>query len=265
MPELPEVHTFQQYFNEAALGVSIKKVVVHDDKIIRNVDGPQFCRWLKGKTFTHSERRGKYLFAGLDTGQYVLLHFGMTGDLKYYQDQEEAPRHERFVIHFADGYKLGFDCPRKFARIVTIENLDEYIATTKLGEDALKISQENFLALMGKRKTTIKGFLLNQKLLAGVGNLYADEILYQTKIHPASQVVALKPKQRKSIYNAMQRILQKAVDHTAHYKAYPDDWFFQWRVEGQKAPIGKSIVSIDKIAGRTTYFFSGYQKLYEAK
>ncbi len=265
MPELPEVHTFQQYFNEAALGVPISKVIVHDDKIIRNASGSQFSMWLKGKTFTHSERRGKYLFAGLDTGQYVLLHFGMTGDLKYYRDSEDSPRHERFVIVFEDGFKLGFDCPRKFARIVTIENLDEYISATKLGEDALKISEEHFLALMGHRRTTIKGFLLNQKLLAGVGNLYADEILYQTKIHPASQVLALKPKQRKNIYEAMRSILQKAVDHTAHYKAYPDDWFFQWRVEGQKAPKGKGTVSIEKIAGRTTYFFAGYQKLYQAK
>lgn len=265
MPELPEVHTFQQYFNEAALDVPIKKVVVHDEKIIRNVDGLQFSKWLKGKTFTHSERRGKYLFAGLDTGQYLLLHFGMTGDLKYYQDKEEAPKHERFVILFADGYRLGFDCPRKFARIETIENLEEYITKTKLGEDALKISEKEFLELMAKRKTSIKGFLLNQKLLAGVGNLYADEILYQTKIHPASQVLALKPKQRKAIYASMNSILQKAVDHTAHYKEYPDDWFFQWRVEGQKAPNGKSVVSIEKIAGRTTYFFEGYQKLYKGK
>ena len=265
MPELPEVHTFQQYFNEAALGVPIKKVEVYDDKIIRNVDGDQFSKWLKGKTFTHSERRGKYLFAGLDTGQYLLLHFGMTGDLKYYQDKEDSPKHERIAFVFADGYRLGFDCPRKFARIVTIENLEDYIKEVNLGEDALKISEANFLELLGNKKASIKGFLLNQKLVAGVGNLYADEILYQTKIHPSSQVAALKPKQRKEIYKAMQRILQKAVDHTAHYKEYPDDWFFQWRVEGQKAPNGKGTVSIDKIAGRTTYFFKGYQKLYSIK
>ncbi len=265
MPELPEVHTFQQYFNEAALNVPIKKVIVHDDKIIRNVDGPQFCKWLEGKTFTHSERRGKYLFAGLDSGQHLLLHFGMTGDLKYYQDEEDAPKHERFVIVFKDGFRLGFDCPRKFARIVTIDNLEEYIKEVNLGEDALKISEADFLVAMGQRKTSIKGFLLNQKLIAGVGNLYADEILYQTKIHPSSQVVALKLKQRKMIFDSMRNILQKAVDHTAHYKEYPDDWFFQWRLEGQKAPNGKGFVSIDKIAGRTTYFFKGYQKLYTMK
>jgi len=118
---------------------------------------------------------------------------------------------------------------------------------------------------MQTRKTSIKGFLLNQKLIAGVGNLYADEILYQTRVHPGSKVNALKPKPKKAIYNTMQAILNKAVSHNAHYKSYPDDWFFQWRVEGQKAPNGRGKVSIEKIAGRTTYFFEGYQKLYEGK
>lgn len=262
MPELPEVHTFQQYFNEAALNVPIKKVVVHDDKILRNIDAVSFCKKLKGRTFTGSIRRGKYLFATLDNNHHILLHFGMTGDLKYYQDPDEAPRHERFVFIFTDGFRFGFDCPRKFARICYIENLEDYILEVKLGEDALSISEESFIGAMKGRKTGIKSFLLNQKILAGVGNLYADEILFQTRIHPASQVSALKRKQQKAVYQKMQEVLNTAVSHNAHYKEYPDDWFFQWRVEGQKAPKGKGTVSIEKIAGRTTYFFEGYQKLY---
>lgn len=263
MPELPEVYTFQQYFNEAALGVPIKKVKVHDDKIIRNIDAHSFCKNLKGKTFVGSIRRGKYLFAELDNGHHVLLHFGMTGDLKYYSDKEEAPKHERFVFQFADGNYLGFDCPRKFARICYIEDLEAYIAETRLGEDALEISLDSFLSAMDNKKTSIKAFLLNQKILAGVGNLYADEVLYQTRVHPASRVNALKPKQKKAIFHSMQEILQKAVSHTAHYKEYPDDWFFQWRKEGQKAPNGRGVVQVETIAGRTTYFFKGWQKLYE--
>jgi len=262
MPELPEVHTFQQYFNEAALDVPIKKVQVHDDKILRNVSATQFSRKLKGRTFVGSTRRGKYLFGTLDNGHHVLLHFGMTGDLKYYEDLEDKPKHERFVFIFADGYRLGFDWPRKFARVCYIPDLQDYIAEVGLGEDALKISEEHFLEAMQGKKSNIKSFLLNQKIIAGVGNLYADEILYQTKVHPSSQVSAIPKRHQKAIYKKMQEILNKAVAHTAHYKEYPDGWFFEWRVEGQKAPKGKSIVSIEKIAGRTTYFFDGYQKLY---
>jgi len=262
MPELPEVHTFQQYFNEAALHTPIQEVIVHDAKILRNTDAVSFVSYLTGRTFVDSYRRGKYLFTKLDNGHHLLLHFGMTGDLKYYQDMEDAPRHERFAFVFADGFRLGFDCPRKFARIIYIENLEDYIQEVRLGEDALEISFNQFATAMKGRKTSIKAFLLNQKIIAGVGNLYADEILYQTKIHPASQVVALKPKQQKSIYESMQNILSEAVSKVAHYKAYPEDWFFQWRVEGQKSPNGKGEVTIEKIAGRTTYYFAGYQKLY---
>jgi len=262
MPELPEVHTFQQYFNEAALNIPIKEVIVHDDKILRNTDSATFTQYLTGRTFLDSYRRGKYLFAKLDNGHHLLMHFGMTGDLKYYQDPDDAPKHERFVFVFADDYRLGFDCPRKFARIIYIERLDVYIEDVKLGEDALEISIEQFTAAMVGKKTNIKAFLLNQKLIAGIGNLYADEILYQTRIHPASQVGALRPKQQKAIFSAMQRILGEAVAKVAHYKSYPDDWFFQWRVAGQKAPNGKTEVTMEKIAGRTTYYFKGYQKLY---
>ena len=265
MPELPEVHTFQQYFNEAALNVPIHKVEVYDDKIIRNLSAAKFISKFKGRTFVDSIRRGKYLFAELDNGHHLLLHFGMTGDLKYYQDLEETPKHERFVFIFNDGFRLGFDCPRKFARIVYIENLEAYIKEVKLGVDALSIDESSFISAMENRKTSIKSFLLNQKNIAGLGNLYVDEILYQAKIHPASQLLALNKKHKKKIYSLMQSILEKAVSHTAHYKSYPDDWFFSWRVEGQQSPDGKSEVSIEKIAGRTTYFFEGYQKLYTEK
>ena len=262
MPELPEVNTFQQYFNKTSLRQKIDEVRVHDAKIIRNVDADTFIEKLTNRTFVSSYRRGKYLFGKLDDGNYLLFHFGMTGDFKYYEDEMEQPRHERFAFHFQNGFRLGFDCQRKFARIVYIENLEKYIEEIGLGEDAIVISESDFLQKMEGRKTSIKGFLLNQKLLAGVGNLYADEICFQTRIHPASSLNALKLKHKKAIFESMQNILKTAIDRTTNYKDYPEDLFFQWRVEGEKAPKGKGICKVEKIAGRTTYFFETYQKLY---
>ena len=263
MPELPEVNTFQQYFDKSSLKQKIHEVQVHDGKIIRNVDEDTFIEKLTNRTFVSSYRRGKYLFGKLDDGNHVLLHFGMTGDLKYYEDEMDRPKHERFVFIFKNGYRLGFDCPRKFARILYLEDLEKYIEDVGLGEDALVISLEDFLKKMEGRKTTIKGFLLNQKIIAGVGNLYADEICYQTKIHPASKVNALKPRHKKAIYNAMNDILTIAIHRAANYKDDSDNSFFQWRVEGKKAPKGKGIVKVSKVAGRTTYHFEHYQKFYD--
>lgn len=261
MPELPEVNTFQHYFNETGLNQKIEVTEVHDDKIIRNCTGSDFTELTSGRTFLRSYRRGKYLFAEMDDGAHVLLHFGMTGDLKYYDAPEDKPKHERFRFVFENGMKLGFDCPRKFARIEHIPDLPAYIQTKKLGEDALVISEKSFLTLAEGKKSSIKGFLLNQKHIAGVGNLYADEICYQTKIHPDSRVYALSKKQLKTIFKAMQSILNEAVEKLPHYKAYPGEWFWdKWRKEGELK--GKGMVVSGKIAGRTTYWVEGWQKMY---
>ena len=262
MPELPEVNTFQRYFDQTSLHQKIERVEVHDDKIIRNMSGEAFIDQLNGRTFTGSYRRGKYLFAKLDNDHDVLLHFGMTGDLKYYQEEEDRPRHERFVFHFTNGFRLGFDCPRKFARILYLEDRDAYIQSLPLGEYARVIKADDFEALAEGRSTTIKGFLLNQRHLAGVGNLYADEVCYQTRIHPASKAGALSKKKLREIHSKMQEVLRYAVERNAYYKDYPEDWLWQWREEGRYGPDGKSKVLKTKVAGRTTYFAEGWQKLY---
>lgn len=263
MPELPEVHTFQQYFNAAALQQQIMHVIVHDDKIIRNMDGNSFADKLAGRTFVSSLRRGKYLFADLDNGDCVLLHFGMTGDLKLYQEEEDRPRFERFAFVFADNNRLGFDDARKFAHVHYLEDRDGYIAEKGLGTDALVISEEEFLSAMGKRKTSIKGFLLNQSLVAGVGNLYADEICYRTKVHPASVVAKTPKRKRIEIYNKMKEVLHQAVEKAPYYKDYPENWFWEeWRHLDHLAPDNKSKVQSGKVAGRTTYWASPWQKKY---
>lgn len=262
MPELPEVNTFKRYFDESALQQKIAQTIVSDDKIIRNCTGATFADLTAGRTFLQSYRRGKYLFAEMDNGEHILLHFGMTGDLKYYDDAVDKPKHERFRFEFENGMKLGFDCPRKFARIVHIPDLQAFIKEKKLGEDALVISEKAFLEKAAGKKSTIKGFLLNQNHLAGVGNLYADEVCFQTKIHPASRTNALSKKQLKAIHKTMQNILKEAVEMLVHYKGYPGDYFWKkWRKEGELK--GKGTVVSAKIAGRTTYWVEGWQVLYD--
>ena len=99
--------------------------------------------------------------------------------------------------------------------------------------------------------------LLNQQHLAGVGNLYADEICYQTRIHPATRIESLSLDEQKLIFASMQQILNYAVERRANYKDYPEDWLWQWRVEGFVPPDGRGVVKKATIAGRTTYFLDG--------
>lgn len=261
MPELPEVNTYQNYFNAHALTRSITRVRVSDAAIIRNVSGRVFAQRLKGRTFESSYRRGKFLFGKLDNGHHVLLHFGMTGEFVAYDHPKEAPRHERFHFEFEDGSKLGFNCPRKFARILYLSDLEEYLTETGLGEDAMRISEADFLAIAKGKTCSIKGFLLNQKYLAGMGNLYADAVLYDTRVHPATRIHQLKPAQLKKIFKRMQAMLSEAVQRMPEYGGNPSPWYWDWRIEGNKPKAKFGLVKVITVAGRTTYYCEGWQQL----
>ncbi len=276
MPELPEVNTYQKYFDAAAVGKRVAGVDIADDYIFKQVLdetgnstsatsepgvlGARFAERLAGQRIVGSHRRGKYLFADLDSGHSFLLHFGMTGDLKLYTEPEDRARHERFALVFDTGERLGFDDPRKFAKIRYLASREAYVAKIRLGVDALEISKEAFLAQAGGRRTAIKAFLLNQLALAGVGNLYADEILYQTRIHPESPVGALDEEQLVQIHAKMGEILQIACDRDAYYRNYPPGWFWQWRKEERVE--GRGDVLRSKVGGRTTHWVEPWQKLY---
>lgn len=261
MPELPEVNTVRKGFHASVLHQPILDVLVHDDKILRNCSGEEFQSALKGRIFIDTFRQGKYFFGDLDDGASVLFHLGMTGDIAYYNDPEDAPRHERFQFSFADGLRMGFNDPRKFARILHLPDRNKYIEEIKLGPDALLISQDDFRKIFEGRKTTLKAVLLNQKLIAGLGNLYVDEICYQAKIHPGSRASAITTRKLNQMHKLMNSILQYAVDQDAYYKIYPDNWFWKWRDEKAKPPKGKGKILKAKIAGRTTYWVDGLQKM----
>ncbi len=264
MPELPEVHNFKRYFDETALDKHIEAVDVHDDFIIRNTDGDTFDARLRGQQFVGSLRRGKYLFCQLKDGSDVLLHFGMTGDILLYEVPEERPKFERFAFVFEDGSRLGFDDPRKFARILYLNDREEYIREIDLGPDALEISEEDFMEALRKRSGSVKGFLMNQHILSGIGNLYADEICYRARVHPASRVAALHDDARKALFRHLRETLTYAVDNSPYYKEYPDNWMWKsWRKEGQTSPEGSGIVRKTKIAGRTTYYCEEWQVEYK--
>ena len=259
MPELPEVNAVMKVFRTKVLNKTIVQVEVHDDHILRNCSADEFIHRLLGHKFVDTYRQGKYFFAHLDHGHDVLFHLGMTGDPEYYQSGEEPPRHERFNLHFSHDIIMGYNDPRKFSRIHYLEDRDQYIHDLGLGPDALKVTWKKFQQIMNGKKGQLKALLLDQSLLAGVGNLYADEICYQARLHPASKLDKLSPEELKTVYQCLHDILQKAVDLEAYYKVYPADWFWTWREKNKTGPNGESVKTI-KVGGRTTYYVEGWQK-----
>ncbi len=259
MPELPEVNTVMLEFREVALDQQITKVEVFDDKILRNTSADAFAYALEGQAFTDTYRQGKYFFATLE-GADILLHLGMTGDISYYYDLEDQPKYERFRITFEEGLMMGYADLRKFSHVLLLPDRDQYLREIALGPDALEISAEDFGGLFRGRSTSVKAVLLNQKLIAGIGNLYADEICFQARIHPGSTAGVLKTKQINRLYHHNQEILRTACERRAKYQVYPDDWFWKWRKQDVVLK-GKGKVMQCKIAGRTTYFIPDYQAL----
>lgn len=254
MPELPEVQHLKEYLDATALHQKIRSAEVHDDTVLRDITADDFMSKMEGRAFESTTRRGKFLFVRLDNDHYLQLHFGMTGDLKYYRDDADQPEYERLTFHFRSGYRLGYVSLRMLGRVRYIEDLEAYIEEKELGPDFSEVSEDDFVELAKGRRGTIKSFLMNQKYIAGIGNVWSDEVCFHTHIHPGTEVSDLKENKLREIYRTLKDILQRAVNANAEVDRYPDDWLIKYREEGTEGPRGCGKVSKTEISGRATYF-----------
>lgn len=258
MPELPTVEVYKNYFDSTSLNQCIKEVEIRNPEILINVKAQQLQETLRGQKFISSRRYGKYLFCQLDNGYCLIMHFGMTGYLKYFQ--KNSPSHIRFLISFQNNCRLAFDDMRKFGKIGLTCDLDQFICEKNLGPDALEISLKTFLEIFKKRKGAIKPIIMNQDFIAGIGNLYADEILYQSGIHPLTTADKLDKEDLKNLFVEMKKVLIKAIDFQDKPYNLPSSFLLPHRHPNGECPQG-GILKILKIAGRTTYFCPEHQKI----
>ncbi|MEO8399624.1 MAG: DNA-formamidopyrimidine glycosylase [Ignavibacteriaceae bacterium] len=262
MPELPEVESFRKYFHSNALNKKIKNAEVESSKMLGKISSKSLQKNLKGSNFKSTKRHGKNLFAELNNNKWLLLHFGMSGFLKYYKNKSEAPKHIRLLIDFENGWHLAFDDLRKFGKIDLVDDADGYIKKKKLGADPIedKISFKKFYELLQNKKGTIKSILLNQQIIAGIGNLYSDEILFQAGIHPGLSIKKIKENEFKNIYNKMNSVLKKAISVKADENKFPKSYLFVHRKTGDDCPKCSGEIDKKTIAGRTSYFCKKHQK-----
>jgi len=186
MPELPEVETFKRYLDSTSLHQRITSVDVRSAYVLKGVSARELDRRLKGRRFEFSRRHGKHLFVRADHDIWLRLHFGMTGSLHYSKRADDAPRQTRVLFVFANAHYLAFDDQRKFGEIGLVADVEQYLRKRGLGPDALHISLLQFGEILRTHRGAVKSILLNQKLIAGIGNIYADEILFRSRIHPAT-------------------------------------------------------------------------------
>lgn len=262
MPELPSLVMFKKYFDSHSLNQKIKKLNVYNPEILVDVKEETLKKSLIGHEFIHSTRYGKYLFASLENDLFLILHFGMTGFLNYRASQKESTPHARLSIVFHNGNALDFDDSRKFGKIGITTDIQQFIKEKKLGPDALYIKYDAFRKMFNNRKGIIKPLLMNQNFIAGIGNLYADEILYQSSIHPLLRANQLKEKDMHHLYENMVMVLEKAIKFQDKPRAFPSQFLLAHRYPGGECPHGGKLETL-KIAGRTTYYCPKKQKLPE--
>ena len=264
MPELPEVEIRRQYLETSSLHQPIQHIEVEDKKLI-TTDYTSLMNALSGRQFISTQRVGKNLFVLTDEPDVIVhMHFGMTGDLEYYHSSLDRPRFARIVFEFSNGYNLGFLCPRKFERVGLINDISAFLQRKKIGPDGLAILVDELTERVGRKKAFIKPVLLDQSVVAGLGNWIVDEVLFHAFIHPEQRANTLTPGQMAKLHDAIRLVLQTAIRYEATYRDFPADFLIHVRewddspyddVEAHKfCPRCHTRIERSTVGGRTTFY-----------
>ena len=259
MPELPDVEIFKKYVDSTSLHKKVNQVEVKDSSVLK-VASQTLKNNLEARTFEKAERRGKHLFVSTNDQKWLALHFGMTGSLYYSETKNDFPAHTLVLFHFDSGGHLAYGCQRKLGAIDVAESPDQFCEEHDIGEDALEVGRDTFRQLLGKEQRMIKSVLMDQSVIAGLGNIYSDEVLYQTKIHPKTKTSNLSDEQIKNLYQNIQRILKTSVNNQADPEKLPTHYLITHRKEGAECPECGSPIKRIKISGRGSYFCPNCQK-----
>jgi formamidopyrimidine-DNA glycosylase len=209
MPELPEVETIKNELAPWLVGQSFTKVVILDAKLVSGCSTEEVRRGLIGQKIESLERRGKYLIFHLSNGGSLIIHLRMTGSLLL--NPRGVDRYVRAVFHLSNGHRFVFSDRRRLGVMWLVDDANTVVC--KLGPEPLdktftsRVLQER----LGRHHIPIKAALLDQHIMAGVGNMYADEALFAARIHPLRKADELSPKEVRTLHNCIRRILRAAI------------------------------------------------------
>jgi formamidopyrimidine-DNA glycosylase len=260
MPELPDLELFKRHLDATCLGRTIRRVTINDARILSGITGSDLARRLAGARLAHSRRHGKHLLVELEPPGCLTLHFGMNGSLKYFAKGEDDPPYDRVRFDFTDGHHLAYLNPRLLGQVSLAADAATFIAEQGLGPDALD-PQFDFAAFeraLAGRKRDVKSLLMDQEVLAGIGNIYSDEILFQAHLHPRTRSDQLAADTKKRLFGCIKEVLQAAIDAGAGAERLvdrlPASFLIPHRQKGARCPRCGGEIAADKFSGRTTYY-----------
>jgi formamidopyrimidine-DNA glycosylase len=279
MPELPEVETVRRGLERLVVGRRIDHVDVGRERTVRRTSRRAVIDGLTGATMTEAGRRGKYLLSPLDTGDTVMIHLRMSGQLLLAAPGQPRPPHTHVAMSLAPdrsrglhAQELWFVDPRTFGEVVVFDPdhvVTELPEVARLGVDPLvdEPTAADLRALIGRRNMRMKPLLLDQHVIAGIGNIYADEILHAAHVHPEATGSSLRRRDFDLLHGAMMSILTAAVgaggstlkdatyvDLMGSGGSYQDDHRVYARAGERCVTCGRGIIRRLPFGGRSTHF-----------
>lgn len=273
MPELPEVESIKLTLAEKILGKTIVGAEIFWPPAAVSILGKDFTELVVDSVIEDIGRRGKYLLIHLNNGLTMIIHFRMTGRLIYYSHKQSPDKHTHIVFQLENG-EMHYSDIRKFGRVqlVLTKDIAKVPSLTKLGPEPL--DQAFAFDILGKqlssKKKCIKASLLDQTVIAGLGNIYADEALFRAGILPERGTNSLKASEVILLYNSIYEILNEGIEaRGTSFRDYRDadgnkglfqDSLMVYGRGGQECKICGNTLERKKIAGRTTVFCTQCQK-----
>jgi formamidopyrimidine-DNA glycosylase len=262
MPELPEVETIKNELAPDVTGRTITGVTIFWERMLRQPPLAEFEREIAGRKILKLGRRGKYLIFHLSGGKDLLFHLKMSGSLL--TGKGEPPKYTRAIIRLDDGTSIFFRDPRKFGTLQLVDDANSFLC--KLGPEPLEpaFTARVLQDILCQRKAPVKAVLVDQAIIAGIGNMYADEALFSARIHPLRPARSLSTREIKRLHAAIREVLIAAIESKgASVASYfrpggqtggAQNGFRVAHRGGQPCPICGGRVQRIVVRGRGTYF-----------
>jgi len=273
VPELPEVETVRARLEPALVGRRLEHVEILDSRLTRPFDPAGVAAELEGERVVAIDRRGKYLLVRFESGRVLVIHLRMTGNLLHGGGAVSADPHRRAVVRLDDGSDVIYRDVRRFGTWLLVEphELEPYLGD-RVGREPLapSFTTKRLTETLARRRTPVKAALLDQRRLAGIGNIYADEALWRAHIHPQRPAGELGPDELKALHRGIRSALKAGIERQgATLRDYrtPDGGFGtmqdEFKVYGRGGePCDRCGTPIEKIraAGRGTWYCPACQR-----
>jgi formamidopyrimidine-DNA glycosylase len=211
MPEIPDLEGYRTYFNKRLPGLSVESVEAPISWMVR-MPREEFEQRMKGQVWKPAYRRAKYLIYPFESGENLVVHAMLTGRFDYAEPKQKRPKMTAFILHLSNGMEFRYYDDRRMGRAYVVRE-DEFAEKvprwTEMGPDAMdpELTEERFVERLKKQRAQIKTVLTTERCIAGIGNAYSDEILWEARIHPYRRRTELSEEQLAEIYRSVHAVM----------------------------------------------------------